>query len=696
MNIQICKIYKLVFTSVIVWSVLFSSLSLAGGDESRPHTPELGYELNIDMELESPPELGRLTSVNMSVSSRHERLEQVQIKLKLPDGIQLAQKLQTSSVSTLYAKSPISNQFSFIVQEPGQYKITVYVEGVTLNGKPKDRYEYLFFTVSDDKRKNQMGWSNSLNMDVDDSDPMTPSERPDLAIDAEGYVTVPAADADLNYAEKKILASEYFTDSGQMEGIRGGSVTISGRYRFRNREDTAYEGFNRALMRLVNSTTGDHLAWTYADNNGYFTFPSVSNPGADGMRVRVYSVRYVTGDEGYGVCDFDTCVDNAAADTGTYDQFYYRRTQEFTTPNGNQNIGTYSSGYSLTNNLRALWIYQDMADAQTHLVQNTTIRGPFTAEWADDSTHGNHYHRGGNIHFKSDVGDGTNHTILHELGHNVMYNAGTFPAGSDCPSPHYINRVSGPQCAWTEGWASIFLTLVNDDPKKCYPPSTTNCTYFETEPSYDNCGSSWDCGTDSDEVEGHVIGAVWDIYDSASDAFDIETFNRDKIYNILETDTNNSFVSWWASWLSDGNSDLALNSLFQNDIEYGDRYDIQVYNPSVSNASPYVNETISAGISLRNLGDVSSIATNITYYRSTNSFISSSDTPLTTYYGGILDKGVIRTVYRNVSLDSAGTFWVGACFSDTYGFDGGSSNDCSSGVQVTVIDDVIFKDGFDN
>jgi|GEM_PF-4885955 len=694
MNIQLSKSFKSVFTLLIVLSVLFSSLSLAGGDESMPHTPELGYELNIDMQLESQPELGRLASVNLSVSSSHETIEQVQIKLKLPDGIQLAHQLQINSVSALSANNPISNHFSFIVQKPGRYKVTAYVTGVTLSGQPKDRYEYLFFTVSDNKANNKMGWDNSLTLDKDDSDPMTSSERPDLTIDAEGFVTIPAADAELNEVETKISANQYYTESGQTEGIRGAAVTISGRYRYRNREDTANVGFYHNLMRLVNSTSGDHLAWTYSDNDGYFTFPSVNNPGADGMRVRVYSVRFL-GSQGYGVCNYDTCVDNAAADTGTYEQYYYRQTQEFTTPDGNQNIGTYTSGYSLANNLRAMWIHQDMSLAYQHLVANTTIRGPFTAEWSDDSTHGNHYHRGANIHFKSDVGDGTNHTVLHELGHNVMYNAGTFPAGSDCPSPHYINRVSGPQCAWTEGWASIFLTLVNDDPKKCFPPSTTNCTYFETEPSYDNCGSSWDCGTDSDEVEGHVIGAVWDIYDGASDDFDIETFNRDKIYNILETDTNNSFVSWWASWISDGNSDLALNSLFQNDIEYGDRYDVRVYNPNVSNTSPYVNDTITAQVYIRNYGDVSSIATNITFYQSTNSIISSLDTALGTYYSGILDKQITKLILKSVSLNSPGTYWIGACFSDSYGFDGNTGNNCSDGVQIVVTDDVIFEDGFD-
>ncbi len=656
--------------------------------EDKPHTPEQGHEISIDMPMNTAPQLGQPTAVIMSVTSQFQTIKQLSIELILPPEVVLLKSVERPTVDTLKPNSPVSNSISFITHQAGQYKITAKVSGWTEEGQFKDRYEYLFFTVDQDPQKSQLGWSQV----VQDEDVWSPSEKPELTADDRGFVSIPAADDQLNFTTIKIPAAQYY---GSNE-LNGSGVTISGRYQFRNREDTANLGFNRNLMRLVNSTTGAHLSWTYADSNGNFTFPQVTNPGADGMRVRAYAVRYISGNTGYGVCEYPSCDDLAASDSTTFDQFFYRQTAEFTTADGNQDIGTYTSGYSLTNNLRAIWIYHDMIKAYDHLVQNTSIRGPFTAEWAADSTHGNHYHRDGNIHFKSDVGDGTNHTILHEIGHNVMFNAGTFPAGSDCPSPHFMNRVSGTQCAWTEGWAHIFLTLVNDQPLKCSPPSTTNCTLFETDPSFSNCDNGWDCGNNSDQVEGHVAGAVWDIYDNSDDDFDIESFNRNQIYDIVETDTNDSFASFWTSWLNDGNSDLALNSLFQNDIIYGDVYDIRVNNPSVDNNNPNINQTITVNVGLRNLGDISSIATNINYYLSNNEIISNQDQLRAVDFRGVLDKNLAVFSTRSFSINTPGNYWVGACFSDLYGFDPITSNNCTDGVSITVVDnDLIFESSFE-
>ena len=534
-----------------------------------------------------------------------------------------------------------------------------------------------------------MGWDKSYQKE--DDDPRTDSIDTRNAKNLTDQDKDTMADEEMNevFLEKTWVTTNNKNQSGS------GSVIISGRYQYRNRENTQNIGFYHNLAHLINATTGVTLATDYTDNDGNFSFPSVSNPGSDEMRVRMYAARFLNG-KGYGVCEYENCNDNAATTSANITQFYYRQTSPFQTNDGNQNIGTYTSGYSLSNSLRAMWIKSDIDKAHIHLLNNSTIRGPFTIEWAGDSTHGNHYHRGGNIHLKSDVGDGTNHTVLHELGHNVMNNAGNFPVGSDCPDPHFNNLISGTQCAWTEGWASTFLVLVNNIPTKCSPPSTMNCINFEVDSSYTNC-DNWDCGANADMVEGHVVGSIWDLYDNQDDVFDIEVNNIDNIYTILETQTNTSFLSWWTSWVLLGYSDRGVNSLFQNAIQYESLYDIRVNNPSISNANPEVGEEITARVSVRNLGEISSISTFFNFYLSNNSIISSNDTQIgTTLFSGILDPNIVAIKIKQFSPSVSGTFWVGACFQDALGFDSNSSNDCSAGVMINVLpNDVLFKSGFE-
>jgi len=680
------KIHLLLLTFYLV--ILVNS-SFAQDDNGLV-TPEEGYDISIKLFFDKQPTLNESVNVNYEISSQFQNIENVKIEFKLNDAKIFNKQISTKQIDILQPKINYQSYLPITLSHSGKYKLTAIVTGQINGEQYTDRYEYLYFTISQDTSKNKMGWPKPTVQENEDSPASKEYRKEIFKTDKDGYITVPAADKDGNEIEKKILATDFYKTIN-------GLVTISGTYLFRNRENTQDVGFYHSYARLYNVATNTNLAFTYTDNTGNFTFPAVTNPGADQLRVRIYTVRYLSGGKGYGVCIYPACVDNAASSSANNDSTYYRGTVPFTVSDGNQDIGTYISSYNTTNNLRAHWIKNDMDNAYIHLVANSTIRGPFTAEWADDNTtHGNHYHLGLNIHFKADVGDGTSHTVLHELGHNVMNNAGTFPAGSDCPSPHYINRVSGVQCAWTEGWASTYTTFVTDAPLKCFPPSTTNCTDFEDSSSYTVCGASWDCGATADRVEGHVTGALWDIYDNDTDGFDVESFGRNEIYKILEDDTNNSFPSWWASWQNDNNSNLALNSLFQNAIEYGNDYDVATSTPGASTNTPTQNQPFTFTAQLNNNGQISSISTTIKIYRSSNSIISTGDSQIGTVNAGIIDPGASAGISKAVTIISNGTYWVGACFVDSLGFDSNPSNNCSSGKQVEVQPfDLIFKNDFE-
>jgi len=154
--------------------------------------------------------------------------------------------------------------------------------------------------------------------------------------------------------------------------------------------------------------------------------------------------------------------------------------------------------------------------------------------------------------------------VVHEMGHNVMNNAYDSWPPHDCPSPHYINRTSGHYCGWTEGWANVFAILTNDDPNYCWPPSGTSCVDLDSDSSYTNCEPSWDCFPDGYQVEGHVAGAIWDIYDSSKDLCENFSAGYDEIWQILEDDQPDDFLEWRAEWNSHGWSSSVSRPIYQN------------------------------------------------------------------------------------------------------------------------------------
>jgi len=680
------NIEKLLVFRLLVLAFVSLPCMAEGNESIKLATPEMGSVISVQMSLSEVPEINKRIRLSVIVSDLTQNVVDVEMGLIAADGIEVINEHSKKHLDVMRVGLDYTSNFDIFVRQIGQYKMTFKVIGRTLDGKFVDRYENLFFSVENESSLNKMSWKTPYL--IEDEDPALNAGDFDTHSLSKGF---PSSDINNN----EISVNDSSDAKNSVQSIESGMVTISGRYRFRNRENDGYIGFYHSLLHLINATTNVTIASTYTDDDGNFTFPAVSNPGNEQMRVRAYAVRFLNG-KGYGVCVYQSCDDNAAISTANLSQFYYRQSAAFQTADGNQNVGTFTTGFSLTNSLRAQWIKNDIDTVYRHLTSNSSILGPFTIEWAGDSTHGDHYHRGGNIHLKSDSGNGVNHTVLHELGHNVMYNSGNFPAGSDCPDPHFTSQISGTQCAWTEGWASAFILLVNNNPEKCVAPSTTNCIDFEVASSYSNC-NNWDCGANADWVEGHVTGSIWDLYDSADDVFDIEVNAIDNIYTILGTQTNTSFSSWWVSWNLFGFSDRGINSLFQNAIQYSNGYDIRVISPSVTNSTPFTDEEFTAQVSVRNLEEITSISTYINFYLSENSTISNFDTPLgISQFAGDVDPNVVRLVQGQFTVANSGNYWVGACFQDALGFDTNSSNNCSSGVAITVTaNDVIFASGFE-
>jgi hypothetical protein len=112
--------------------------------------------------------------------------------------------------------------------------------------------------------------------------------------------------------------------------------------------------------------------------------------------------------------------------------------------------------------------------------------------------------------------------------------------------------------------------------------------------------------------------------------------------------------------------------------------DLVVIDPSVdiSSLTPGQNFTFTAVV--KNEGTRSAASTILRYYRSTNSVISTADTPIGTDFVGSLPPGF--TSSENIGLTapgSDGTWWIGACV-DAVAHEYRDSNQCSAGVQINV------------
>lgn len=167
------------------------------------------------------------------------------------------------------------------------------------------------------------------------------------------------------------------------------------------------------------------------------------------------------------------------------------------------------------------------------------------------------------IHLQAEAPDYRS-IVVHEMGHSVMDDVyeGDFPE-ANCPSPHYIPRESGVNCAWTEGFADWYQAAVYDDPRYVGMGFTVELE----DPTWTTQG--WD---DGDGVEGRVAGAMIDLTDMSNEGDDNYTESpTGPIWNTFLRHRVSNFSEFWKQRAADGHdvSRPALGALYQSTIDYG-------------------------------------------------------------------------------------------------------------------------------
>ncbi|MDE0053097.1 MAG: hypothetical protein OXP28_02190 [Gammaproteobacteria bacterium] len=116
----------------------------------------------------------------------------------------------------------------------------------------------------------------------------------------------------------------------------------------------------------------------------------------------------------------------------------------------------------------------------------------------------------------------------------------------------------------------------------------------------------------------------------------------------------------------------------------GDRPDLVVGTPSVSESSPDAGASFTLRATVRNSGSGRSAATTLRYYRSSDATITTSDAAVgTDTVGGLSASGTSAESISLTAPSSAGAYYYGACVGTVTG-ESDTTNNCSSGVRVTV------------
>lgn len=529
------KTIKIVLVTLIMMSML--GTALGASDRIESPSPPISIKLSIDdLKLN---DIGDLTIVTDGITD----VDNAVIDLELSDGVTLISGNKNWKAN-LKANKPEKNTVKIKLTKKGIVEIKANVKKVIDDNNVIGDMDIIYLDVGEAKSSapNNVKETLAKTDDLPKNIKIIKDKKTNQAVQ-----------------ESSVQAEIPSFDNQKQSAENPGPLTVYGTFSYYTKAGD-YRPYSNIKVRapkiLVEVLNGynTHLAYGYTDANGYFSIP-ISNPGSIGVKFRWYAyVKYGVNDE------LMTIVPGGSGFGSTY----YAYSNTMVLSDGYQFVGDW---YLPQGNIieGAYWIKNDLERAYW---KTPTRPGRGVVEWGYYSNDGTYYSYGGNIHLKG-VDRMSPDTVIHEYGHNVMWNLyGNWFPYNDCISPHYINKIGGTNCGWTEGWADFFPLYVNGNPT--YTWASGSYLNLET-PTWGT--AYWDNG---DKVEGRVAGALWDIYDGVNDGNDQITDGIGKIWNTIATQKNdghsndNTFGQYWNALRTKYTSDnLPKLALYQNTINYG-------------------------------------------------------------------------------------------------------------------------------
>jgi len=442
----------------------------------------------------------------------------------------------TVALGKLAGAAQVARTFRVRFDTPGNKFVRAAVKAVERPGVSWSAVEYLALNVG----------ATASKVGFDPSVP--PLQADQVSAGTAPVQAQPVAPVDVSPSAPPALSA---TDRGASAPAGGatpdGLLTVSGRWYFHDR-GSVLTGQRQNIVELLRASDSAHLEWTFTDWNGNFTFPAVNNPGAAGVYVQCSTWT------NYGGGNYMSVITPGGDE---WSNRFKNNTGSFVFADGNQSVGGWTTILGDPNE-KAYWIKDDYIKAYNVPPDST---GRHVAEWSSTSTVGTYYNPGGNIHLKAGDADDTPDTVLHEMGHSVMYNiyGGYMPPFPNC-NPHYLMGSSSTGCGWTEGWAQTWHCWTTGNAIRSYPGGG----------AVDLEAATWGDGYDEgDTVEGRVAGAIWDITDSTNDGYDIYDGSWTDVWDVMWNVNCNTFADFWAQWKARGHAKHGpVACLYQCTIDY--------------------------------------------------------------------------------------------------------------------------------
>ena len=440
-------------------------------------------------------------------------------------------------------------------------------------------YDYLFFGVSHDRYSTFTGYRWDGTADWQEQ-----------RISLDGYL----GDASVwiawkFYSDGTVQYEGPWVDDVLIRKYVAGQVTAQGSFKYYDRlGQPSPAGVTRVYLYDQDpGGTNDQLETIITQSNGSFQFPPQENwddddpdPDPNNRRLDLYVV-------------WETDVEDSPGSrrrVTNFDDWSYKWASETRTNVGSGTSDFYN--YYPSSWQEALWIFQDLRRAWEYFRGNTspqTDPGSATARWESGencfplypgiSPCSSFFWPYGSLSgiFIAHDDIGSEDTIIHELGHQYMYNVtehfwysiATWNDFVQCAIQSHDFFVSKTQlCAWTEGWGDFLPLVVNGSPPNgdpVYTDGTGRSVNLETPTWGDN-------NPLGDTVEGRVAGGLYDLLDTNNEGYDSASFGFDPIADlVVNSPVEDTFLQFWESWQAGGqNEHHAVRAIYQNTIDYND------------------------------------------------------------------------------------------------------------------------------
>ncbi len=445
----------------IILGVLLSTLSFSTTVEARRFPPP---DITGNLSFASPPRLQQMSTLILTTKSHLDVSTQAELWLRLPVGVSAESDVRMPVY--LPAGAEISQAFAVRFESPGTYplQVSLYAGHLTRHFIVYVRVTHTGAQVSSTPLPGEPVQKMATRSRVI-------QRAPQQSVEVQGTVT-------------------YFDDN-----------------------ETALRPVRRILVELWEFNTGSDVLIdsTFTDNDGEYRFAQIDNVDPQDGGLRDLYISAVFENEALRLINIHEQVYVLSSDV-VHD-----------VPNGLIELDV---SLDATHNRRgAGHIFNVIIDAHDFLVNQVSWeRDPIPIIWPtnEGGSFYSYFTKGtlffDEIHIVSaDAWERI--TMLHEYGHSVMsaaYNNDfdRIPNG-EYDQPHYVNTVSDPGFAMSEGWAEFMEAAVDDDALMLRGYVNRDLPNVEENAWYTGEVDGNGNNMDGNIVEGAVASILWDITDTS-------------------------------------------------------------------------------------------------------------------------------------------------------------------------------------